>query len=98
MPSRSAGPAAPFLDGDPGRRGPRREGARRLGLRGKGPRGHRMPRPAHLPTSAAAPDVPASPGTRLRRLPWLSARAAGHTRSLSCRDSAASSRIGGQSS
>ncbi|XP_076415006.1 uncharacterized protein LOC121824974 [Peromyscus maniculatus bairdii] len=74
-PSRNAGPAAPFLAGDPGRRGPRRKGPR-----GLGPRGHRIPRPAHLPTSAAAPDVPASPATRLRRLLRLPARA-GHTRS-----------------
>lgn len=71
----------PLLAGDLGRGGPRREGSPRLCLREQGPRDHQIPRPAHLPTSAAAPDVP--PGWACyptRPAPRLSARAS-HTRS-----------------
>lgn len=60
--------------------GPRREGSPKLGLRGQGPRGHQIPRPAHLPTSAVAPDVPPGFACYPTRPARLSARA-GHTRS-----------------
>lgn len=67
-PSHSACPAAQFLAGDQGRRGPQGKGPGRLG-----PRGRWIPRSAHLPTSAAAPEVPAP----CPRRPHSEPRAAG---------------------
>lgn len=90
--SHSASPAAPFLAGDPGRRSPWGKGPRRLGPGGRWTR-----RSAHLPTSAAAPDVPVRQPPGSAGFPG-SQPAPAALGAPNGRDSAASCGIGGRSS